>query len=359
MHRILEKDWAAISRQISKAYHEGRLAKAEDLCWEALSKAKLMGEFEPRLAISLSNLAVIQRLRGQYARAEDLSNIALRITQAIEEGSPMMVKALVNAACFFHDEGRWGEARRLYGKAIAWLEEGRGDKDLLCQALLLHARLCSDQGRDSQAETIINRVSSLGPETVVRRIHWGLTSATVALRQDRLNRCESSLEATRAALDERPELVSVWRSSMLVLRARLGEAALQVASRLSDGKGDAFLQRRAVILGAYEEASTLREEALGAFHPACGEVHRQLGSFYLTLQDPIRAEPLLRKALMIALSARGPYHVETLRCLETSLDMLRLAGRYDEAGELEVRVSQVEKSVRDRARETFVIWGES
>lgn len=162
--RTLEHDWRMLTRSVEKAFQDGRLSKAEDICWESLSKAKLIGEFEPRLAISLSSLAVIQRLRGQRDRVEDLSNIALRIFQAVDRRSPLMAKGLLNAACFFHDEGRWGESRRLYGKAIALLEVNHCE-ELLCQALLLYARLCSDQGRDSQAETLLKRVQMLEPQS--------------------------------------------------------------------------------------------------------------------------------------------------------------------------------------------------
>src|SRR5688572_2819447 len=108
--RTLEHDWRMLTRSVDKAFRDCQLSKAEDICWEGLSKAKLIGEFEPRLAISLSNLAVIQRLRGQKDRAEDLSNIALRIFQAVDRRSPLMAKGLLNAAAFFHDDGRWGEA---------------------------------------------------------------------------------------------------------------------------------------------------------------------------------------------------------------------------------------------------------
>ncbi|HIB66146.1 MAG TPA: tetratricopeptide repeat protein, partial [Phycisphaerales bacterium] len=118
--KTIAYDWQSLARAMSKAYLSGDFAKAEDLAWEGLSKAKLMGEFEPRLAISLSNLAVIQRMRGQRDRAEDLSNIALRILQAVDSRGQLMVKALINSACFYHDQGRWGEARRLYSRALTW-----------------------------------------------------------------------------------------------------------------------------------------------------------------------------------------------------------------------------------------------
>lgn len=346
-----------LTRSVEKAFRDGQLSKAEDICWEGLSKAKLIGEFEPRLAISLSNLAVIQRLRGQRDRAEDLSNIALRIFQAVDRRSPLMAKGLLNAACFFHDEGRWGEARRLYGKAISLLEEGQRE-DLLCQALTLYSRLCSDQSRDPQAETLLKRVASLDPQAPSCRLLYLLTSAQVAIRTDRLTRAEQLLDEARSVLVEGMDLEAVWLSSMLALRGDL-EAALYNASRqVSGSSSQDFAKRTAAVIHAYQQALDIREGIFGPFHASCGSLHRRLASFYLEVGSYDVAEQLLRKALTIALSARGPYHIDTYRCLETSQEMLRLAGRHSEASDMETRMTQVEKKVRERARETYVVWGE-
>lgn len=355
--KTLEHDWQMLNRSVGRAFQEGNLSKAEDICWESLSKAKLIGEFEPRLAISLSTLAVIQRLRGQRDRAEDLSNIALRIFQAVDRRSPLMAKGLLNAACFFHDEGRLGEARRLYGKAISLLEEHRRD-ELLCHALSLYARLCSDQGRDAQAETLLKRVQSLAPDNLACRVLFYLTSAQVALRQERLARCEQTLEEAKPLIEGELEMDSVWLSSWLALRGDL-DKAMYIASRgVSGSLSTDFSQRTNAVIASFQQALRLREKVFGPFHFSCGEIHRRLASFYLEMADFETSEQLLRKALTIALSSRGPYHPETLKCLETSQEMLRLAGRHNEASEMETRIDQVEKKVRERARETYVVWGE-
>lgn len=355
--RTLEHDWRILIRSVDKAFRDCQLSKAEDICWEGLSKAKLIGEFEPRLAISLSNLAVIQRLRGERERAEDLSNIALRIFQAVDRRSPLMAKGLLNAAGFFHDEGRWGEARRLYAKAIALLEENQAN-ELLCQALLLYARLCSDQSRDPQAETLLKRVASLEPRNPSSRVLFLLTSAQVAIRTERLTRAEQMLEECRPLLVEGTELESIWLSSVLALRGDL-EAAMYTASRQVSGTSSAdFARRISAVVHAFQQSLDIREGIFGPFHSSCGAIHRRLAAFYLEVGSYDIAEQLLRKALTIALSSRGPYHLETLQCLESSQEMLRLAGRHAEASEMETRVGQVEKKVRERARETYVVWGE-
>lgn len=346
-----------LNRSVGRAFQEGNFSKAEDICWESLSKAKLIGEFEPRLGISLSTLAVIQRLRGQRDRAEDLSNIALRIFQAVDRRSPLMAKGLLNAACFFYDDGRLGEARRLYGKAIALLEE-HGQDELLCQALSLYARLCSEQGRDAQAETLLKRVASIEPKHPAGQVLFWMTSALVALRQSRLARCEQSLDEAQQLIEGELKGDSPWLSSALVLRGDL-EKAMYLASRgVSGSLASDFSKRVNSVVAYYQKSLQLREAVFGPFHSSCGEIHRRLASFYLELGNSEASEQLLRKALTIALATRGPYHPETLQCLETSQEMLRLVGRHAEAGEMEARLSQVEKKVKEKARETYVVWGE-
>ncbi len=356
--RTLEHDWRMLTRSAEKAYREGHLSKAEDICWEGLSKAKLIGEFEPRLAISLTNLAVIQRLRGQLDKAEDLSNISLRIFQAIDRRSPLMSQALLNAACFFHDEGRWGEARRLYGKAISLLEEGNRE-DLLCRALMLFSRLCSDQGRDSQAETILKRVNSLEPDASEVLVQYYLTACLVALRQDRLSRGEQMLgEANELLEDEVVSLSPVWRSSVLALRGDIEAAQYLAARQMSGSRADDFHQRATAVHTCYDQALALREKLFGPFHPSCGDLHRRRARFHFERDEYDASEKSLRRALTIALSCRGPYHYDTLRCLEISLEVLRLGGRHNEASEMEERMITVERKVREKARETYVVWGE-
>lgn len=355
--RTLEHDWSLLNRSVDKAFRDGHLSKAEDMCWEALSKAKQVGEFEPRLAISLSNLAVIQRLRGQRERAEDLSNIALRIFQAVDRRSCLMAKGLLNAAGFFHDDGRWGEARRLYGKAVSLLEE-TDNSELLCHALLLYARLCSDQSRDSQAETLLKRVGSLSPKSQSCRFLFLLTSAQVALRQERLSRSEQLLEECEKALTPGADLELIWRSSLMSLRGDVEVAMYLAARQVSGSSATDFSKRSAGVIRAFQQALDIRESVFGPFHSSCGSVHRRLACFYLGVGSYDIAEQLLRKALTIALSTRGPYHLETLKCLEASQEMLRLVARHEEASEMEARIGQVEKKVRERARETYVVWGE-
>lgn len=333
------------------------MSKAEDLSWEALSKAKMMGEFEPRLAISLSNLAVVQRLRGRYDRAEDLSNIALRILQAVDSKGALMAKALLNSAVFFHDDGRWGEARRLYGKSIALLESSFNEA-LLCQALCLYSRLCSDQARYSQAETILKRVSSLEPTDPQTCIHYMLSVALNSVRQERFHRAEQVLAEADKLLGRRIDHQLLWKSSLLSLRAALMMEQYRASLRVSGSLETDISNRRRAVREALENALDIREQTLGPFHESCGTLHRKEAEFLFELCDLPGAEESLRRALSIALSSRGPYHPDTLKCLELSSLLLRATARHEEAEEMEERCRQVEKRVRELARETYVVWGE-
>lgn len=355
--KTLAHDWQSLNKAVETAFAEGQFAKAEDLCWEGLSKAKMMGEFEPRLAISLSSLACIQRLRGQTDRAEDLSNIALRILQAVDSQGELMAKALLNSACFYHVSGRWGEARRLYSKAITILERS-GNERLLCPALCLYARLCGDQARFAQAEILLKRVASLDPKESQSCILYLLTNAQNAIRQERLSRAEQSLFEADRLLSERLDLHLLWKSSVLSVRGDLMSAQYQASQRVAGTMESDLATRRMAVLEAYEHALDIREQIMGPFHGSCAEILRKQAQFYFELSEYNDAEMTLRRALSVSLSSRGPYHPETLKCLELSALVLRATNRHGEADEVEERGRQVEWRVRELARETYVVWGE-
>lgn len=350
-------DWQSLAKASERSFAEGEFSKAEDLAWESLSMAKQMGEFEPRLAISLSNLAVIQRTRGQFDRAEDLSNIALRILKAIDAKGELMAKALLNSACYFHDVGRLGEARRLYSKAVGLLETAFHDP-MLCRALCLYARLCSDTDKHSQAETLLKRVASLEPGENNSLVLYYLTSAQNSIRQQRLARAETNLTEAQTILMDGVENQLLWKSSLLALRGDLLLQQYLASSRVSGSLDSDVSHRRRAMVEAYEHALDIREQCLGPFHPSCGELLRKLAGFYFEVCEYQKCERLLRRSLSIALSARGAYHFDTLRCLELSNLLMRATGRHREADGMEERIRQVEKEVKELARETYVVWGE-
>jgi tetratricopeptide (TPR) repeat protein len=355
--KTLTYDWQSLVRSVRTAFDQGELSKAEDLCWESLTKAKMIGEFEPRLAISLSNLAVIQRSRGQRDRAEDLSNIALRILQAVDSGGRLMSGALLNSACFYHDEGRWGEARRLYTKAIQILEKGFLETEL-CPALCLYARLCSDQTRYSQAETLLKRVASLDPDDPQCTILYLVTSAQNSIRQGRLSRAEQTLSEADVVLKERLGLHLAWKSSVLSVRGDLLSEQYQASQNVSGSVESDIAGRKRAVMEAYEHALDIREQTLGPFHPGCAQILYKQAQFHYQLSEYSECEENLRKSLSICLSSRGPYHWDTLNCLELSGLVLRSTNRHEEAEEMEERARQVERRVRELGRETYVVWGD-
>lgn len=355
--KTLAHDWQSLTRAAETAFFQGEFAKAEDLSWESLAKSKAMGEFEPRLAISLSNLAVIQRQRGQNDRAEDLSNLSLRILQALGSRGELMCKALLNSACFYHDEGRWGEARRLYSKAITLLETGYFES-LLGRALTLFARLCSDQAKYSQAEILLNRVSSLEFSDPQSELLYLLTYAECSVRQDRLHRAEQTLNDADELLARRVDLQLIWKSSILSVKGDLRAAQYQASQKVSGSTDLDVAGKRRSVIEAFEHAFDIREQLLGPFHCSCGELLRKQADFYFQLSEYEECEELLRRALSIALSSRGPYHPETMKCLELSGLVMRATQQHSDAEEMEERFRQVEKRVREIGRETYVVWGD-
>ncbi len=357
-HQKTLAEWEQLSRSASGQFYLKEYDAAEDLCWEALSGVKKLGEFEPRLGVTLSSLAVIHRAQDRRQKIEDLSNLALRIFKANDDRSVLMAKGLLNAAVFYHDEGRWTEARRLYLKSLGLLEEGSRD-DLLCHNLVLLARVVGQLGRGAQAQMLLKRVHGLEPQGSEVRLLCDLTAAELSLGLERFGRAEAALDNARSTfresrLSQRP----VWESSLAALSADLASSQSLAAAKLAGSRSREAIAKGAAAADYYRQAIALRTAALGDFHSACGDLYRRKAHLELESGQFREAESSLRYGLNLLLTRRGPYHYETLKCLQLSQQLLRRKGQWREADQLESRLSHVERKVNEKARETYVVWGE-
>jgi tetratricopeptide (TPR) repeat protein len=116
----------------------GHLAEAETFVSQALDLARrLLPGQHPLVAVSLNNLAQIQRFEGRYLDAEKNYRAAIAIWEdAFGKEHPDVGKGLMNLAAFYHERGREEGAEDLYRRAIAIFETAYG-KD---QPLTLVAR---------------------------------------------------------------------------------------------------------------------------------------------------------------------------------------------------------------------------
>ncbi len=74
-----EADWERHMRAGDTAYQQGNYAEAVKQIKAALSLAEAFGPDDPRLALTLNNLAFLYATQGKYAEAEPLYQRALAI----------------------------------------------------------------------------------------------------------------------------------------------------------------------------------------------------------------------------------------------------------------------------------------
>jgi tetratricopeptide (TPR) repeat protein len=94
--------------QVEERYQQGRYAEAVPLAQQALAiRERVLGPVHPKVADSLSGVAVVAMEQGRYAEAESLYQRALTIReQALGPQHPDVGFALNNLAYLYKAQGR-------------------------------------------------------------------------------------------------------------------------------------------------------------------------------------------------------------------------------------------------------------
>jgi len=111
----------------------GHLAEAESWALQSgdLARRVFPGQ-HPLAAVSLNNLAQIQRFEGHYLDAEKNYRAAIAIWEgAFGAQNPDVAKGLMNLAAFYHERGREEGAEDLYRRAAAIFESSYGKENPL------------------------------------------------------------------------------------------------------------------------------------------------------------------------------------------------------------------------------------
>src|SRR6476646_4895447 len=74
-------DWEELSDRGTEAYQRGAYPEAEKSYADALSQASNFGEWDDRVAASLSGLATAYRAEGKYSQAEKLYRRAIDLRE--------------------------------------------------------------------------------------------------------------------------------------------------------------------------------------------------------------------------------------------------------------------------------------
>src|SRR3989442_4338583 len=115
--------WERHSADALQALLQGRYADAERLSVAALHEAESSGEADPRLAISLDNLAQIYMAEGKVAQAVPLYYRAIAISEKVlGPNHPYLAMTLHHLADLYSFQRKYSQAEPLYQRALAIYE---------------------------------------------------------------------------------------------------------------------------------------------------------------------------------------------------------------------------------------------
>jgi len=127
--RIQETQWRKHLTAGAKAHREGRYSDAVNSFQAAAKDAEAFGPQDPRLAISLNNLARLYHQQGKYNEAEPLYKRSLAIVEkALGPAHPHLATSLENYAMLLRKTNREVEAARMevHAEAIRAMHSQKG-----------------------------------------------------------------------------------------------------------------------------------------------------------------------------------------------------------------------------------------
>ncbi len=152
-----DSGWAAFK---GKNYVE-----AEKQFFDALKEAERFSNDDPRLRLTLNNLAETYRDQAKYSEAEPFYRRVLeRDERVLGPEHPNVAASLNNLANNYRVLGKYAEAEPLYQRALAiWVKILGPEHPLVVHIQVGYAELLRKTGRVAEAEKLESRVST--PQT--------------------------------------------------------------------------------------------------------------------------------------------------------------------------------------------------
>jgi CHAT domain-containing protein/tetratricopeptide (TPR) repeat protein len=340
-----------------------RLAEAEPLFRRALAiDEKTYGPDDPHTAISLGNLAGLLRNTNRLADAEPL----LRRALAIDEKSygpdhPSVAIRLSNLATLLSDTNRLAEAESLFRRALAIDEKSLGAHHPNV-AIRLNglANLLRATDRLAEAELLFRRALtinewSFAPDPL--RIAEILNNLALLLSDaNRLAEAESLLRraltiAEKSLGPDHPNVATTLSNLALLLQrqtrlsSHIGSYAMATTERRepcdSRESCTALTNRFAEAEPLLRRALVIAEKSYGPNHPDVANRLHNLSSLLFATHRLVEAEPLLRRALAINEESLGPDHLEVAKNLNNLAVLGAERGDWGEAARLKRRAARI------------------
>jgi CHAT domain-containing protein/Tfp pilus assembly protein PilF len=259
---------------------------------------KAYGPKHKDIAWTLMNLGAISGSDGEFAAARDYDQRALEmLEQVVGPDHSDVGRALNSLAIVELDAGDHAKARALWERALRIMEARLGPNHLRVAMILSNMAMDDDlQGDFASARSRFERTLSVfeqawgpsHPHVAAALLNLGVATMNLGDYSEAKRLLERSLAIREKA--EGPESVAASGPAFC-----LG----QLLSSMGDREG-----ARAF----FERVLKCREKALGAGHPLVAHVLYELGPLVATIGDKDQGERLLERALAIQEKSFGPSH---------------------------------------------------
>lgn len=165
----MSSDWKSLVDEGTASYERGKIPEAEVKFLAALEEAEKFGEEDPRLALSLNNLAAMYHEQGKYTLAEPLYKRALDIYEKIHgEIHADVALSHHNLALLYSARKMYPVAEKHYKIALGLKETLFGvDAPELLNTLQYYAQLMKVQNRPVDRQLIESRAKSIRANSTI------------------------------------------------------------------------------------------------------------------------------------------------------------------------------------------------
>lgn len=165
----MSQDWKSLVDEGTAAYERGKIPEAEVKFLAALEEAERFGEEDPRLALTLNNLAAMYHEQGKYTMAEPHYKRALAIYESLQgEKSADVALSHHNLALLYSARKMYPIAERHYKTALELKERLFGSEaPELLNTLQYYAQLMKVQSRPVERQLIESRAKSIRAKSAI------------------------------------------------------------------------------------------------------------------------------------------------------------------------------------------------
>ena len=269
-------------------HYKGEYDEAEQLFREALEmRRRLFGERHPDVAESLHNLALLWEEKGDYDTAQTLFQQALEMRRTLlGNDHPDVSASLSDLASLLSEKGQYDAAEPLFREALSTRRRMLGDEHREVASDLNNlAVLLKNKGDYSEAEALFR-------EALVRYENW------LGEEHRHVTITKHNLATVLHGKGDHDQAERLYRQVLERYRTLHGEENPDAAyiyfslATLAEDKAD-----YASAVGLYEETLEMSLELLGEQHRLVAATRNRLGIALLELGSPEDAGLHLRKAL--------------------------------------------------------------